>query len=226
MQRSGVRSPLGPPDGHYTNTYYYRGGCNVTTKNSGLRFCALTRCFFGSAAAAGHPAIVIMAVINTDDFSSVEQICSGGVEPGDTALRIEKQGGKTNMKTFEYTIIDPVGMHARPAGILVREIRKYVSTVTVIKDGKSVNALKLMALMTMGIKQGSTVKVTVEREDEDTRFRMRKNQEEFRKRRELLNQLKGKENVTKDGQRIRPDRNARRRLPKLNRGGAEIRKGP
>lgn len=72
------------------------------------------------------------------------------------------------MKSFEYTITDPVGIHARPAGILVREVKKYASTVTVIKGGKSVNALKLMALMGMGIKQGDTVEVTVEGADEDT----------------------------------------------------------
>ncbi len=72
------------------------------------------------------------------------------------------------MKSFEYTITDPVGIHARPAGILVREVKKYASTVTVIKGGKSVNALKLMALMGMGIKQGDIVEVTVEGADEDT----------------------------------------------------------
>ena len=62
------------------------------------------------------------------------------------------------MKSFEYVITDPVGIHARPAGILVKEIKKYASTVTVTKGEKSVNALKLMALMGMGIKQGDTVK--------------------------------------------------------------------
>ena len=72
------------------------------------------------------------------------------------------------MKSFEYTITDPVGIHARPAGVLVKEIKKYASTVTVIRGEKEVNALKLMALMGMGIKQGDTVKVTIEGADEDT----------------------------------------------------------
>ncbi len=69
------------------------------------------------------------------------------------------------MKSFEYTITDPVGIHARPAGVLVKEIKKYASTVTVIKGEKAVNALKLMALMGMGIKQGDTVKASVEGAD-------------------------------------------------------------
>ena len=72
------------------------------------------------------------------------------------------------MKTFEYTITDPVGIHARPAGNLVKEIKKYASTITIAKGEKSVNAAKLMALMAMGVKQGDTVTVSVEGEDEET----------------------------------------------------------
>ena len=71
------------------------------------------------------------------------------------------------MKSFEYNITDPVGIHARPAGVLVKEIKKYTSTVTVIKGEKSVNALKLMALMGRGIKQGDTITVNVEGENEE-----------------------------------------------------------
>ena len=72
------------------------------------------------------------------------------------------------MKQFDYTIQEAVGIHARPAGLLVKEVKKYKSTVTVIKGDKSSNALKLMALMGMGVKCGDTVTVTVEGEDEDT----------------------------------------------------------
>ena len=71
------------------------------------------------------------------------------------------------MKSFEYTITDPVGIHARPAGVLVKEIKKYASTVTVNKGEKSVNALKLMALMGMGIKQGDTIRIDVDGADEE-----------------------------------------------------------
>lgn len=71
------------------------------------------------------------------------------------------------MKTFEYKITDPVGIHARPAGILVKKIKEFASTVTIAKGEKSVNALKLIALMGMGIKQGDTITVTVEGDDEE-----------------------------------------------------------
>ena len=66
------------------------------------------------------------------------------------------------MKQFDYTIQEAVGIHARPAGLLVKEVKKYKSTVTVIKGDKSSNALKLMALMGMGVKCGDTVTVRIE----------------------------------------------------------------
>ena len=52
------------------------------------------------------------------------------------------------MKQFVYTITDPVGIHARPAGLLVKAIKAQDSTVTIAKaDGKSAAGTKLMALM-------------------------------------------------------------------------------
>lgn len=66
------------------------------------------------------------------------------------------------MQSFRYTITDPLGIHARPAGLLVKQVKNYPSTITIEKDGRQVNALKLMALMGLCVKQGDTVTVTVE----------------------------------------------------------------
>lgn len=70
------------------------------------------------------------------------------------------------MRQFQYTITDPVGIHARPAGLLVKAAKALDSTVTVEKDGRSTAATKLMALMGLGIKGGDTVTVSVEGGDE------------------------------------------------------------
>lgn len=72
------------------------------------------------------------------------------------------------MKSFEYTITDEVGIHARPAGILAKKVKEFNSVVTISKDGKSAEAKKLMAVMGLGVKQGQTVTVTVEGADEET----------------------------------------------------------
>lgn len=72
------------------------------------------------------------------------------------------------MKTFAYTITDEVGIHARPAGLLVKKAKEFQSVITLGKSGKTAAATKLMAVMGMGVKCGDTVNVTVEGADEET----------------------------------------------------------
>ena len=60
------------------------------------------------------------------------------------------------MKTFEYTIKDELGIHARPAGLLVKEAKKFESECTITKDGKTKKLTQLMMLMSLGVKQGDT----------------------------------------------------------------------
>ena len=71
------------------------------------------------------------------------------------------------MKEFSYTVKDELGIHARPAGMLVKEVKNFQSKVTLEKDGKTVDASRLMAVMGMGVKKDMTVNVTVEGEDEE-----------------------------------------------------------
>lgn len=71
------------------------------------------------------------------------------------------------MQSFMYTIKTPVGLHARHAGLIVKEAKLYQSAVTVAHDGRSADARRLMALMTLGVKQGDVLKITVEGVDED-----------------------------------------------------------
>lgn len=61
------------------------------------------------------------------------------------------------MKEFSYKITDPIGIHARPAGALAKKAAELDSTVTIIKDGKSADTRRLMALMQLGIKEGDTI---------------------------------------------------------------------
>ncbi len=74
------------------------------------------------------------------------------------------------MKKFEYTIKDELGIHARPAGMLAKEAKNYKSTITITKEGKSAEVTRLLALMSLGVKRGQTIVISVEGEDEDTAF--------------------------------------------------------
>lgn len=70
------------------------------------------------------------------------------------------------MKEFEYTIKDALGIHARPAGYLVKLMQGCKSEFTLSANGKTANGKRLIAVMSLGVKQNHCVKVTVEGEDE------------------------------------------------------------
>lgn len=71
------------------------------------------------------------------------------------------------MKEFTYTITDPEGIHARPAGELVKKAKEFTSAVSIFKDGKKADAKKLFGLMGLGVKQGMEITVQAEGEDEE-----------------------------------------------------------
>ena len=70
------------------------------------------------------------------------------------------------MKTFDYVTKEP-RIHARPAGLLVKEAGGYTCSVTITKDVKSVDAKKLFAVMGLGVKAGDTVTLTMNGDDEE-----------------------------------------------------------
>lgn len=74
------------------------------------------------------------------------------------------------MKQFEYVIKDELGIHARPAGLLVKEAGKFNATITLLKDGKSAEAKRLFAVMGLGVKNGDTIIVAVEGNEEEAAF--------------------------------------------------------
>lgn len=70
------------------------------------------------------------------------------------------------MTQFSYEIKDAAGIHARPAGLLVKLAGTFQSDITIECGGKKASAKKLFAVMGMGIKCGSAVTVTAEGADE------------------------------------------------------------
>ena len=71
------------------------------------------------------------------------------------------------MKEFQYVIKDEAGIHARPAGMLAKVAKNFKSKITLVGNGREADALRLMAVMSLGLKQGAEMTVRVEGEDED-----------------------------------------------------------
>ena len=71
------------------------------------------------------------------------------------------------MKEFEFVVTDPQGIHARPAGLLVKEAKKFESNISVFKGARKGALQKIFTVMALGVKQGETIKVQVEGADEE-----------------------------------------------------------
>jgi phosphocarrier protein len=78
---------------------------------------------------------------------------------------------ETSMQSFEYTIKDKLGIHARPAGLLVKEAQKFESNVTIETDEKKADGKKLFSLMGLGVKNGHAIKVSADGPDETEAIR-------------------------------------------------------
>ena len=71
------------------------------------------------------------------------------------------------MKQFVYVITDKEGIHARPAGIVVAEAKKFASTVTITNKGKSADLKRIFGVMSLCVKCGEEVEIKVEGADEE-----------------------------------------------------------
>lgn len=71
------------------------------------------------------------------------------------------------MKSFTYVIRDEIGVHARPAGLLVKQAKSFQSSCMIHAGGKSADLSRLFQVIGMGIEQGTEVTVTAEGPDEN-----------------------------------------------------------
>ena len=71
------------------------------------------------------------------------------------------------MKEISVTVVDPVGLHARPATVAVNAASKFKSEVKVGYKGRSVNMKSIMGVMSLGIPKQSEITISCEGEDED-----------------------------------------------------------
>ena len=72
------------------------------------------------------------------------------------------------MKEFSYIIKDKLGIHARPAGMLVKEASKYESNITLMTKGKSADAKKIFSVMSLSAKTGDELKISIFGTDEES----------------------------------------------------------
>ena len=71
------------------------------------------------------------------------------------------------MKEFKYTITDTEGIHARPAGELVKAAKEFNSKITIEKDGKRGDCKKIFSIMALAVKTGNEITISCDGDDEE-----------------------------------------------------------
>ncbi len=74
------------------------------------------------------------------------------------------------MKEFQYIITDAEGIHARPAGELVKAAKEFTCSIQMSKDGRAVDCKKIFGIMSLGVKKGQEVVLTFDGSDEEKAY--------------------------------------------------------
>lgn len=82
------------------------------------------------------------------------------------------------MKEFEYVIKDPLGLHARPTGLLMKKVKTLSGDFTLECKGKSADLGKLLAVMGLGVRGGDRVVVRSENATDEAMAELKKYFEE------------------------------------------------
>lgn len=70
------------------------------------------------------------------------------------------------MAEKSLTIINPAGLHARPAALFVQTAAKFQSAISLVKDDKLVNAKSILAVLSLAVYNGETVLIKAHGPDE------------------------------------------------------------
>ena len=74
------------------------------------------------------------------------------------------------MKEFKYVITDPEGIHARPAGELVKAAKEFAANITLTKDGKSRDCKRIFDILGLAVKASNAIPLTLDGQDEEAAY--------------------------------------------------------
>ena len=88
-------------------------------------------------------------------FTQVEEPLDADVSP----VAIDQRVPAVNTFEAQLTLNNPAGLHARPASLFVQTAARFQSTIQVLGRGKQANAASIMAVLSLGMRQGDTITV-------------------------------------------------------------------
>lgn len=70
------------------------------------------------------------------------------------------------MYVKDVTVVNKVGLHARPATFFIQKANEYRSTIWVEKEERRVNAKSLLGVLSLGIVGGTDIRIIADGADE------------------------------------------------------------
>ncbi|MGM9636561.1 MAG: HPr family phosphocarrier protein [Eubacteriales bacterium] len=70
------------------------------------------------------------------------------------------------MESFTFVVRDPLGIHARPAGVLVKKASEFSSDCSIEKNGKKADLKRLFGVLGLCVKSGDEIQIKVSGQDE------------------------------------------------------------
>lgn len=71
------------------------------------------------------------------------------------------------MVSKEVTVLNQVGLHARPATFFIQKANEFKSSIWVVKDERKVNAKSLLGVLSLGITKGTDISLVADGADEE-----------------------------------------------------------
>jgi len=75
------------------------------------------------------------------------------------------------MIEMSATVLNTNGIHCRPSAVIAKETLNYEGRITIIYESHTCDPRSVMALITLGLHEGSKIKIQVEGPDENTMCR-------------------------------------------------------
>ena len=71
------------------------------------------------------------------------------------------------MVSKKLTVVNKSGIHARPAGVLVKAVEGCTSEVTILTNGRTIQAKSILKIMSAGLKKGTEFELCCNGENEE-----------------------------------------------------------
>jgi phosphocarrier protein len=80
---------------------------------------------------------------------------------------ISSQRNRYFMQEQSFTIVNKLGLHARPSAMLVKAASRFEAEINIEREGIAVNGKSIMGIMMLAAAKGTAIRLRVDGPDEE-----------------------------------------------------------